>query len=227
MRNAAKNRFTLLMVAVAALLVLGYATPAEASIQVNFVSVSAGACPCTWTYDAVLLAGEETTLVADGEAFSTQFTLYDINGLIAGSETQPNANWTATSALVGSTPSLQNPPDSGTAPNITWTYGATAPQLGNPQGGANVDLGNFTFMSSVGGPPTLFIFYSQQAAKNTTTTGGGPAADDDQNAQGTSSVLGPAIPSTPQIPEPGTIMLLGSGLVGLGGAVRRRWLGNA
>lgn len=166
-----------------------------------------------WSYEAKLQVGEETSEAGASVSFPTFFTIYDVGGLVAGSETQP-ANWAVSAALTGVTPSGVAPTDSSTIPNITWTYSSTATQI--VPAGADTDLGAFTFVSTQGNNG-LVTEYSQQATKNNPGQ-----SDDDTRDAGVGSVIGPSGASVTPVPEPGTLTLLISSLVGLGWTKRRR-----
>jgi len=199
-----KMRLTILLGAMMCLMLV----PAQANILVSFGSAT-GAGPFTWTYNATLQVGEETSEADAGGPFPTFFTLYDIGGLISGSETKP-AGWTVTEQLVGTTPSGLAPTDSASVMNITFTY-TGAPII---PAGTDAVLGAFTFQSTQGNQG-LLITYTQQATKNNP---GQP--DDDTRDFGAGNVVGPSA-----VPEPMTFSMMGLGLLGLG-VLRRRQQGK-
>jgi PEP-CTERM motif len=141
----------------------------------------------------------------------TFFTLYDLNGLIAGSETQPSGFWTPTEQLIGITPAGVAPADNPSVLNITWSYSGPLITDGNI---TSTNLGNFTFLSSFGGTSGLTAF-SQQATKNNPLH-----PDDDTRIAGLGEIVGPAVSST--VPEPRSLLLLGSGLLGLASFTKRK-----
>ena len=196
---------TFRLIALAGALALGVAVPAQANIIIALNSVTGPvAGQFTWSYEGSLQAGAETTETSNNPNFPTFFTLYDVGGLVSGSETQP-LGWTATEQLVGVTPSGISPTDSASVVNITWTY--TGSQVTGP-----VDFGAFTFKSTEGNNG-LFINFSQQDTKDNPGQ-----LDDDTRLSGFGSIVGP---SASQVPEPLTLSIFGAGLAGAA-ALRRR-----
>lgn len=200
------------MVLLAIAMVWMTAAPAKADLIVTFDSVAKSGSNFLWTYNVELGPSEETT-ESGGPPIPTFFTLYDINGLIAGTETQP-ASWTPTEQFIGITPVGVTPVDSGSVLNITWSYSGSQIIDGK---GTTTNLGDFTFKSSFGGT-NRFIAFSQQATKNNPLK-----PDDDTRIAGLGEIVGPGVSST--VPEPSSLLLLGSGLLGLASFTKRRLLG--
>jgi hypothetical protein len=184
--------------------------PVQANILVTFVSTTSCGAGCfTWTYNATMSAGEETSETDNGGPFNTFFTLYDIAGLLGGitnPATDPT-HWSNSTQTVGITPAGIAPTDNPTVPNITWTYIPTSQVTGN------VDLGNFSFNSSLG-TSSVFISYTQQDTKDNPGH-----TDDDVRVAGLSQVIGP---TTSSIPEPTSVLLLGTLLSLVGFGLRKR-----
>jgi hypothetical protein len=199
-----KMRLTVLLGVMTCLMLM----PAKANILVSFGSAT-GAGPFTWTYNATLQVGEETSESDAGGPYPTFFTLYDIGGLVSGSESAPGG-WTATEQMTGITPTGLAPSDSPSLVNITWTY-TGAPIIPTSTDAA---LGAFSFNSTQGNQG-LIITYTQQATKNNP---GHP--DDDSRDAGFGNVVGPSA-----VPEPMTFSMMGLGLLGLG-VMRRRQQGK-
>ena len=144
-----------------------------------------------------------------GSTYASFFTIYDFGGFVAGSNTQP-AGWSFQSLAgnVGSTPSSTVPTDSASVPNLTWFWtGGVAP----PPPGTVAGL--FSATSTLGNQLVLHNFASA-ATQNATDATDGTAVST------VGSVATPAA-NPSQVPEPATLLLLGSGLAGLAGW--RRW----
>jgi len=199
------------MVLLAIAMVWMTAATAKADLIVTFDSVAASGSNFLWTYNVELGPSQETTEGAAGHP--TFFTLYDLNGLIAGSETQPSGSWTPTEQLTGITPVGTAPVDSPSVLNITWSYSG---KLIKDAKGKTTNLGDFTFLSSFGGVSGLIAF-SQQATKNNPGK-----KDDDTRLAGIGEIVGPAVST---VPEPSSLLLLGSGLLGLAIFTKRKLLG--
>jgi hypothetical protein len=58
------------------------------------------------------------------------FTIYDFGSFLAGSNLQP-ANWTFSSSLVGTNPSLVTVNDNPSLLNLTWVYNGSTPISGS------------------------------------------------------------------------------------------------
>jgi hypothetical protein len=164
---------------------------ANAAITTALVDVT-GSGPYTWNYEISVDSLEE--LVAG----TSYFTIYDFTDYVPGTITAPTG-WTDSVQLLGITPATQNPTDSATLENLTFTYEGT----GNP---TNIsDLTGFSAESSLGSVASTGGQFTYQATK--ISTGG--------LDQGIGSVEVPTA-----TPEPVTTGLIGLALVGM--AVARR-----
>lgn len=200
---------------------------ANASIIPSLTSVTqVGASAYNWTYTASLSADQrldpgatQNAICASGQkcsptgltpASGTFFTIYDFAGY-NGTVTGP-ANWTAFTFLVGVTPSVEaGTPDNSAITNVSYFYnGPVVPTPGGPKPALGpTNLSNFVIGSSLN--RQVAGFYTGQATKNTSD------GSDGTLTQNFGSVNVPG-----GVPEPASMILIGSGLVGI--AVFRRKL---
>jgi hypothetical protein len=162
--------------------------------------------------DGVFPVGLSTTPTEPGtpsNLFMDYFTIYDFAGLIdATSSTQP-AGWTFSFALVGPTPSSTTAADDPGLINIYWVR--TGEDLMGPQ-----DLGTFTVRSAFG--LVALDNYTSDATRSQGPTAGSAVA-----SIGSTNVPQASGGVVFAVSEPGTLMLLGSGLLSLGLLRRRRY----
>jgi len=182
-----KSLFTVLS---AAVMTVASAVSANASITVSNPVVTGGG-PFTWAY-GISGDGQEQL----NATVPTFFTIYDFGGYIAGSIFAP-AGWTATTQLVGQTPSGQIVPDNASITNLVFTYNGAIAAVPTIAAGPS-GFGAQSTLSQV----NLNGFFSYQAQKITN-----PTASD--QGQGPTSV-----PTA--VPEPMSMTMLGGGLALIG-----------
>jgi len=169
-----------------------------------------------WTYSVTLTTGEALsglgappgTGTTDGAGMTSAnyqdyFVIYDFAGYVGGIATTIPST-TAIAQPTGPIPGTTTPPDSSMT-NLVFVY--SGPFLP----GAGTVIGTVSAISSLGGTSlTPNVIY----ASSITDNAGIPGGTDNK----VSAVVGPV----PLVPEPGSMLLFGTGLVGLARRLRRR-----
>ena len=131
----------------------------------------------------------DPTATASNNPAGTFFTVYDVQGFISASTSA--SGWSESATFLGVTPTTQNPPDSPTLMNVTFTYtGAVV--------AGYINIPGFQIISSFDG---LYDgFSSAQATKNA----------GDQNGQSDWNTNPLTVPGS-SVPEPASLGILGVG----------------
>jgi hypothetical protein len=191
---------------------------ARADIALSLVSVTPMGSNFSYTYSVLLTPGSVLHVAGGGvnsgvAPSNNYFTIYDVAGLVPGSETYGGALGTAgnsarTEQALGIKPTTESPvpPDDAGVVNITTYW--TGADVSAP-GMMGIDLGTFSFLS-VNPLGNGLLAYTGATQKFE----GFPAVI----ANNTAQVAGPGT----VIPEPGTLALLAVGLPVVGGFYYRR-----
>ena len=201
-QKRAREIFAKIELVLVAVLFLMTSAPARADIILTLIGSTPVGDAFEYTYSATLTEG--TALRAGGGGVNTAnfFTLYDIPGLIGGSETHGGALATHsrhTEQHMGITPVTENPfpAETGSFMNVTifWT---------GPDVAGSLDLGTFSFLST--NPPGSAMLAFTAASQNLQNTS--------LIANNSGGVPGP---SASPAPEPCTLILVAIGLSVVGG----------
>ena len=179
-------------------------TGADASIIYNFEGVTPSGSNFQYSYLAELSADQKVA-TSIGRNFGV---IYDFAGLISATSTALVAGITVSTVTEATTvpqPTFQAVPDSASFMNIRteMTGSFESPSLAG--------IYRVLAISSLG-PATMLLNQSAQAVKDV------PGDPSNNTLSGNSVVVEGPNP----VPEPTTLLLIGSGLVGLGAARRRR-----
>jgi hypothetical protein len=184
---------------------------AKADITVEVFSVTPLGSEFVWTYEASL--SDDARIDSDTEP-ADFFTIYDFAGYVDGSIT-PAAGWSGTVDnelldVPGTAPGTGGyPADSAAITNLIFVW----------EGGLRTDpgpLGLFSARSTLGAS----VNQSSYVGQSTNNTGR-PGVDGDPMGN-IGTVDTPAGGDEPPIPEPGTMGLMGSALLGIGALRWRR-----
>jgi hypothetical protein len=142
------------------LFLLGLTFLAIASVRGDVIPTLTSTSPTgadfTWNYTTNVTVDQ---MVQKGDFF----TIYDFGNFVTGSNIQP-ANWTFSSSLIGTTPSLVAVTDNPSLLNLTWTYNGNTPISGSAV------LGIFSVITDTNGLRTSD--FAAQATRSTGPTAG-------------------------------------------------------
>jgi hypothetical protein len=208
-----EQRLRALAVILATLLMtLGVHGAAQATLIPTLGSITpSGGNTFLWTYDIGLAFDQnanggtpQTTnpvpLPPPAATAGDFLTIYDFRGFVSGTCFAPTG-WACQTQAIGFTPSTQTPADSSLT-NLTFT------RTGSTVTGPVNDLGDFGASSSISLMDTGL--FTSRGTRNQ-----GPQIGTKVDSIGSVTVPAP-------VPEPATLLLLGSTMAGLGITLRRR-----
>jgi hypothetical protein len=207
-QKTAREIFSRRELVLGAVLILMTSAPARADLMLTLIGAGIPVgTDFQYTYSVTLTEGSALRASGGGMNTANFFTLYDIPGLISGSETYEGAlaaNSTHTEQHLGFTPVTEThlPPEHSDSINVTTYW--TGPDLVGA-----FDLGTFSFLSTnpLGAAMLAFTGASQNLHNMSLV------------ANNSSGVAGP---SGSPAPEPSTLLLAAVGLSVVGGVNYRR-----
>jgi len=190
-------------------MILGIHGAAQATLIPTLGSISpGGGGSFLWSYDIALAFDQNATggstqslnPVPPSATVGDFVTIYDFRGFVSGSCFAPTG-WACQTQAIGFTPDTQTPADSNLT-NLTFT------RTGSTLTGPVIDLGDF-------GAQTSISLMDNGLFTSRGTRNQGPQAGTKIDSIGSVTVPAP-------VPEPATLLLLGSTMAGLGITLRRR-----
>lgn len=182
-----KRLMTRMMILALAVVSVGFTLSNESQAGLLPVNVTITKDTSNYRYSYGVVLTSDSTL-KNGDFF----TIYDFQGLQAGTNTQPDG-FTFSSATVGPTPGGTIPSDNASLDNVTWTYNGPDTVVGQ------TGLGNFMVQSQYG-VTTEGVFTSMTHRQ----------VDGQTDANITETEV--PVPVGPSVPEPTTLALVGIGL---------------
>src|SRR5689334_20103342 len=205
----AHKRRALAVTLITLVMVLGVHGAAHATLIPTLGSISSGGGGnFLWSYDIALAfdqnanggSAQSVNPVLPSAAVGDFVTIYDFRGFVSGSCFAPTG-WACQTQAIGFTPDTQTPADSSLT-NLTFT------RTGSTLTGPVIDLGDFGAQTSISRMDTGS--FTSRGTRNQ-----GPEAGTKIDSIGSVTVPAP-------VPEPATLLLLGSTMAGLGVTLRRR-----
>lgn len=206
-----RKRQALAVVVATLLMILGVHGAAHATLIPTLGSVAPSGGNFLWSYDVALAfdqnavggSAQSANPVLPSASVGDFVTIYDFRGFVSGSCFAPGG-WTCQTQALGFTPNTQTPADSPSLTNLTFT------RTGSTLNGPVADLGDFGAQTSIS--LTDAGIFTSRGTRNQ-----GPL-------EGTKidSVGQVTVPALAPVPEPATLLLLGTTMAGLGVTLRRR-----
>ena len=179
-----------------------------------------------YTYQVTLTTNDQARPSDTANNNWQGFTIYDFAGYISGTSSFTPAgsttanDWNGTTPFLGITPThptnfVPGTPDSGSTINLSWEYTGTDSGILSGGAGPSFDThGN-----------TILGFFSAESIYNgdvTALNGNYTGATFEDNGAGFAYADNAGSVGTPSVPEPSSMLLLGSGLAGMATILKKR-----